>query len=461
MFHIIDRPPFDDFTFELFTTLFKNRSQYGLKNAEFIYTWTAHMSSPKGRIISKDLFYPGATENRPTTVTDLYFWNFGYENILGDNKLVVHADDLYEDFLKTMTDYPDFEKATFQDFLESYNSIHGRVKDKKQIEYRIHDIIKKTDTVVLFVKDHFRVELSKSWYNPSTELAEYYSNMFEYYNNKRFVLVTSLENLDKEINQPNCTIIPMGGDVTNQIKNFGQYHPCTAKISKEKQSISLNRGQRNHRTYLVSMLYGMGADKYTDISYLGLKDFYGELKDALKYDYLMDDKYEVASSGFSKFLTAYKAYDDIEIYQKATANDNIYNFNNSLIEKYSSSFLEFVTETNYNEPSFNVTEKFSHSVFGYNIPIFVSSPGYVDFIRSMGFDVFDDIIDHSYDEETDKLKRIHKLVNNNLDLISSGNLDKFFLSNKSRFDNNYSRIVNDLASFYQSRFWKLVEKSAL
>ena len=141
-----------------------------------------------------------------------------------------------------------------------------------------------------------------------------------------------------------------------------------------------------------------------------------------------------------------------------TPNDNIYNFNNSLVNKYQTSFLEFVTETSYNEQSFNVTEKFSHTIFGYNIPIFVSSPGYVDFIRSMGFDVFDDIVDHSYDEVPDKIERLNKLVNDNIELITSDRLECLFSENKSRFDNNYYKVVNELGSFYRNRFWKRIEK---
>ena len=78
------------------------------------------------------------------------------------------------------------------------------------------------------------------------------------------------------------------------------------------------------------------------------------------------------------------------------------------------------------------------------MPIFVSSPGYVEFIRSMGFDVFDDIVNHSYDEETDKLKRLHKLINDNMEIILSNRLDKIFFTNKSRFDSNYGRLVNEL-----------------
>jgi hypothetical protein len=157
--------------------------------------------------------------------------------------------------------------------------------------------------------------------------------MFEYYSNKQFVLVTSLENLDKEINQPNCKIITMGGDVTNQINEFKRYIPCSTKKTFGNQTISLNRGHRNHRTYLVSLLYGNHLDKYTSISYLGLQNTkHTELKNTLNYDYKSDQNYNLANTGFLRFVTAPKNYDNEEIYINTTANDNVYNFTSTLAQ---------------------------------------------------------------------------------------------------------------------------------
>jgi hypothetical protein len=62
------------------------------------------------------------------------------------------------------------------------------------------------------------------------------------------------------------------------------------------------------------------------------------------------------------------------------------------------SLLSIVNETNdFSIPNIQLSEK-SFKVFAWHqIPIFMASPKQVDTIREIGFDMFDDIIDHSYD----------------------------------------------------------------
>lgn len=44
-----------------------------------------------------------------------------------------------------------------------------------------------------------------------------------------------------------------------------------------------------------------------------------------------------------------------------------------------------------------LTEKTVKTFYNYQIPIFLTLPGYVEFLRKYNFDLFDDIVDHSYD----------------------------------------------------------------
>lgn len=62
------------------------------------------------------------------------------------------------------------------------------------------------------------------------------------------------------------------------------------------------------------------------------------------------------------------------------------------------SLLSIVNETNdFSIPNIQLSEK-SFKVFAWHqIPIFSASPKQVETIRAIGFDMFDDIIDHSYD----------------------------------------------------------------
>jgi hypothetical protein len=57
-----------------------------------------------------------------------------------------------------------------------------------------------------------------------------------------------------------------------------------------------------------------------------------------------------------------------------------------------------------------VTEK-TFKAFGMlQLPIWWAVPGVVDCVRTMGFDVFDDIIDHSYDQEQNENQRLEMLI---------------------------------------------------
>lgn len=84
--------------------------------------------------------------------------------------------------------------------------------------------------------------------------------------------------------------------------------------------------------------------------------------------------------------------------------------------------VETSSQTDLNSwHSIFVTEK-TFKAFGMlQLPIWWAVPGVVDCVRTMGFDVFDDIIDHSYDQEHNEdqrfemlIKQIKQLESNNL-----------------------------------------------
>jgi hypothetical protein len=123
---------------------------------------------------------------------------------------------------------------------------------------------------------------------------------------------------------------------------------------------------------------------------------------------------------------------------------------NSIDEKITGAFVNFVQETSFDRSlALNVTECNTWSVpliseksikpfvFG-QVPIFVSHYENLKYLREFGFDLFDDIIDHSYDTELDPFKRI-KLCVDQLEKICSWSLDdcqKFKQDNMHRFENN-------------------------
>jgi hypothetical protein len=192
-------------------------------------------------------------------------------------------------------------------------------------------------------------------------------------------------------------------------------------------------------------------DDYGSINHLTWPNT-NNLSDNIQYDYLNDLHYETVNNGFKRYSQVGKNSDHVNIYK--TQNDNLTNFKQSLQSKYNNSIIEFVSETSYNEPSFNITEKTMHFIFGCNFPIMVSSPDTVDFLRSIGLDMFDDIIDHSYDTILDPAARINAAIDLNLDILTSSNLVKTWNKYKYRIDNNISFIrEGKLRDFYTTRFW--------
>jgi hypothetical protein len=96
--------------------------------------------------------------------------------------------------------------------------------------------------------------------------------------------------------------------------------------------------------------------------------------------------------------------------------------------------------THHHRPG--MTEK-SYKCFAlYQIPIWLAPYRAVACYRALGFDVFDDIIDHSYDLEIDPVKRI-SMVADEIQRISGQSLDQLIDFKKQlqpRFEHNWTRL---------------------
>ena len=82
---------------------------------------------------------------------------------------------------------------------------------------------------------------------------------------------------------------------------------------------------------------------------------------------------------------------------------------------HTDSYINYVTETSILDGTIMVTEKTWKPIMAGQPGIWLSNPGHVSFLRSIGFDMFDDIIDHSYDQEKNLNKRIdmiHEVIDN-------------------------------------------------
>ena len=119
---------------------------------------------------------------------------------------------------------------------------------------------------------------------------------------------------------------------------------------------------------------------------------------------------------------------------------------------YQQSLFNIISETQFFEsvaygiPTIFLTEK-SYKPFIYRqIPIMFGGPLLIKRLRDNGFDVFDDIVDHSYDLEFDHDKRMLQIVaelerlNNKYSIQDCNNLKALL---QYRFDNNQKNLLQD------------------
>ena len=117
---------------------------------------------------------------------------------------------------------------------------------------------------------------------------------------------------------------------------------------------------------------------------------------------------------------------------------------------FENSYVNIVTESAYINSDFivHITEKSFRPFYHYQLPIFVASHHHIGHLKeTYGFDMFDDIIDHSYDDVINHRDRLFKIV----DEIKRLNGKKEEI--KEFYKNNYERFEkNKIQKFHTSLF---------
>ena len=157
-------------------------------------------------------------------------------------------------------------------------------------------------------------------------------------------------------------------------------------------------------------------------------------------------KSEVENRGYTTWngrKTFDSKYTDIDIHGK---NPDRFKIQPELAKN---SYIEIQCETLPIDKSTFITEKAAKPFLGLQFPIFFAQPNYIQYLRDWGFDMFDDIIDHSYDkiptmrEKSDSGKSFlkkSKLIVKEIEKLSKLDIHKLYLECKDRFLNNQKRL---------------------
>jgi hypothetical protein len=234
-------------------------------------------------------------------------------------------------------------------------------------------------------------------------------------------------------------------------------HEPVFKSDKEFLFSCHNRVFKKHRLETLCFLKKHNILKNTDWS--NLNQHYGDLiqneSDTYfnyDFDFVVDEINFFKKKGikYSKYETNKKSWlnkeDNGNIVQKLTA------------ECFTNCYINIITETWQSINEIHVSEKSFRPFYFMQLPIFVATHHHVKYLKNrFGFDMFDDLIDHSYDSEPDWKKRMLlvlneiKRLNDNKDLVID-----FYKKNKSRFENNLKIILNEYASNDTIEYFKKI-----
>lgn len=239
---------------------------------------------------------------------------------------------------------------------------------------------------------------------------------------KRFLLFSS-QLTSEHVESDNLQIIHWGSDMLMQKTQYQTLPGVTEKtFSSDWHWVSLSLAARHHRVMSAMLLKGLGLDQHGHL----------RINPHPLHDY--EDWHEYTQWGIGSFTTEFESVFNIGFsrvkwepgtYVGSVADvypnrriDNTENFDQRLRGLYQDSAVEIVNETTFEGPGYHVTEKFLNSVYGLNLPIVLGQPGVVAHLRGLGFDMFDDVIDHSYDLIVSPFLRLTTAIKSNQRLLA-------------------------------------------
>jgi hypothetical protein len=230
----------------------------------------------------------------------------------------------------------------------------------------------------------------------------------------------------------------------------------TSIYNKRDGFLSLNGSMRTQRILLLIELIKNGyinsdgtiSNINNNISFL----FYGNNKfDIESYNIFIDNMLLNGEITNEEFVLLNSISNSLPI----IVNGEMGERPDLLLREYYANILNLVTDNatgfddsdNFKYGTITLTEKAWKPFKTHQLPLYIGLPGYVDVIRNLGFDVFDDFINHNYDKEQNHVERI-KIVVEELNKLTQLDMLEFYNQNRKRFVKNCANIYKLKAEAY-------------
>lgn len=216
---------------------------------------------------------------------------------------------------------------------------------------------------------------------------------------------------------------------------------------KEKFFMCFNRGPKIHRLSLLVFMKKNNLLDDSNWSYIPITSYSLEYEKLLNYDEYIN---EIEYFNNLKLKISDTEINDLEFNE----NNEIKIINSKYLNvlsppeisnNYKNSYINIVTESQFLS-EFNVihiTEKSFKPFFYYQFPIIVATHHHIKTLREKyDFDFFDDLIDHSYDNEINDSKRFKMICKEVKRLHENKNsIINFYYKNYERLNNNKNKVI--------------------
>lgn len=291
--------------------------------------------------------------------------------------------------------------------------------------------------IILLQQDHLHYRNLDHPYPVSENILELI-NLATAYPDKNFLFHCFTGQIDKELDQ---VTLPSNLIVTSSevwcfwwaLTQYKYGRLITEKSSNNK-FICLNNLNRPHRPALVAYLLARELEQFGIISCLG---WTGDADNFL-YRCQNPNVANIVRQGIEKYSA------DKLINIPYTKKGILHNYNHAISDLYQKSAVEIVSETTFFETSRFVSDKYIHSVLGANFPVIVGVEGTVAALTETGFDLFSDIVDHSYDAISDPADRLASAIDSNLGLLTDPHVDLLWKKHQQRFLANQNYMFSAL-----------------
>ena len=215
-------------------------------------------------------------------------------------------------------------------------------------------------------------------------------------------------------------------------------HKIEFSTDREFLFLCHNKRMKSHRVNILAFLKKTNIIKETDWSFVFDAD--------TNIDFDLSPSLKEEVDIILKNGTVKSKYEIDHVYKFGDLGDYICQ------DTFRNSFINITTETNFITEDIHITEKSFKPFFFYQIPIFLSSAFHVKNLKEIyGFDLFEDVVNHDYDNETNFKKRF-SLVCDEIERIynNKDEIKKFIINNQDRFLKNseiVSNIINDKTDY--------------